>query len=253
MNNISVVIIAKNEEENIAECIASAMQISNDIIVADSGSTDATQALAVQAGARLIQTEWKGYGQTRNEAAKTAVNDWVLALDADERVTAELAKSINSLPLNDDSVLFGFERKSFLITKKIKYGEWGRDKVHRLYNRKWATWDLQPVHENIIGNNISRKIIPGSLLHYTMKDLNVYRAKTILYAQLSARKYAAQGKKATIIKRFVSPVFSFVQNYIFRLGFLDGREGLIIASASSKYVYLKYRYLHSLLKKVRKP
>ena len=94
-----------------------------------------------------------------------------------------------------------------------------------------------------------KKLIPGELLHYTMKDMEEYQAKTILYANLSAKKYADQGKKATWIKRYVSPVFSFIQNYLFRLGFLDGKEGLIIAYTSAKYVFLKYKFLHLLLQK----
>ena len=105
-----------------------------------------------------------------------------------------------------------------------------------------------PVHENITGNNISKTTVPGELLHYTMKDLNEYSQKTLLYAKLSANKYVEQGRKASLIRQFVSPVFSFIQNYIFRLGFLDGKEGFIIAYTSSKYIYLKYKFLNSLLK-----
>ncbi|MEP7142222.1 MAG: glycosyltransferase family 2 protein [Ferruginibacter sp.] len=249
MYHISVVIIAKNEAANIVDCIMTARQVSTDIIVADSGSEDNTPALAAQSGARLFQTAWKGYGQTRNEAANIAENDWILALDADERITPELAMSLNNLPLTNNNGVYGFKRKNFLAAKEIRFGEWGRDKVYRLYNRRLASWNLPQVHETIIGTDISRKIIPGALLHYTMKDLAEYKAKTILYAQLSANKYIEQGKKASIIKRFISPAFSFIQNYIFRLGFLDGKEGFIIARTSSRYIFLKYKFLNLLLQK----
>lgn len=249
MNQISVVIIAKNEASNIQDCIYSALQVSNDIIVADSGSEDLTQELAIKAGARLLQVEWKGYGQTRNEAAKFASNEWILALDADERLTPELATSINSLPLTNNNTLYGFKIKSFLGLKKISFGEWGRQRIYRFYNRQQVAWDSTLVHEKITGKNIYRKIIPGDLLHYTMKDMEEYHGKTILYANLSAKKYADCSKKASWIKRYISPVFSFIQNYIFRLGFLDGKEGLIIAYTSAKYVFLKYKFLHLLLQK----
>ena len=247
MNSISVIIIAKNEAENIADCIMSAKQVSKDIIVAESGSQDNTQALVIKAGARLLQTDWKGYGQTRNEAAAIAVNNWVLALDADERVTPKLAAAITNLSLEDNSILYGFKRSNFLATKKLRFGEWGKDKVYRLYNKHNAAWDLLLVHENIIGSGIHKKLLPGGLLHYTMKDLAEYRAKTILYARLSAEKYADQGRKATLLKRFISPTFSFVQNYIVRLGFLDGKAGYITACTDSKYIFLKYKFLHELL------
>ncbi len=249
MQPISVVIIAKNEAANIRDCIFSALQVSNDIIVADSGSEDSTQELAIKAGARLLQVDWKGYGQTRNEAAKFAINDWILALDADERLTPELATSINNLSLPNNATLYGFKIKSFLGPKKINFGEWGRQRIYRFYNKQQAAWDSTLVHEKITGKNIYRKIIPGDLLHYTMKDMEEFRAKTILYANLSAKKYADRGKKASLVKRFLSPVFSFIQNYLFRLGFLDGKEGLVIAYTSAKYVFLKYKFLSLLLQK----
>ncbi len=249
MNQISVVIIAKNEMQNIGDCIMSAKLVSNDIIVADSGSEDGTQTLVLKYGARLHETTWKGYGQTRNEATALTINKWILALDADERISPELATAINGCLMDNNKILFGFKRKSFLARKKIRFGEWGRDRVYRLYNKDQANWDAQLVHENITGNGIVKKLIPGELLHYTMKDMEEYQAKTILYANLSAKKYADQGKKATWIKRYVSPVFSFIQNYLFRLGFLDGKEGLIIAYTSAKYVFLKYKFLHLLLQK----
>lgn len=247
MNTISVIIIAKNEAANIVDCVLSAALVSNDIIVADNGSTDNTPTLATKAGARVLKVPWKGYGQTRNEAAAMAGNDWVLALDADERITPQFATAINNLLLTHTSILYGCKRENFLAAKKIRFGEWGRDKVYRLYNKQQAWWDLMLVHENITGNNISKKIITGSLLHYTIKDMAEYQEKTILYAQLSANKYAAQGKKASLVKRFISPVFSFLQNYIFRMGFLDGREGFIIAYSSSRYIFLKYKFLYLLL------
>ena len=244
MNQISIVIIAKNEAANIGDCIISARLVSNDIIVADSGSEDGTQKLVLKYGARLHETTWKGYGQTRNEATAIAVNKWILALDADERLSPELATAIKGCALNDGKILYGFKRKSFLARKKIRFGEWGRDRVYRLYNKDQAAWDAQLVHENITGNGIVKKLILGELLHYTMKNMKEYQAKTILYANLSAQKYADRGKKAFWIKRYISPVFGFIQNYIFRLGFLDGKEGLIIAYTSAKYVYLKYKFLH---------
>lgn len=247
MNQISVIIITKNEAESIGDCILSALLISNNIIVADSGSTDNTQEIILQNGATLLQVDWMGYGQTRNEAAKIAAHEWILTLDADERITEKLAASIKDLIFTNNHNIYGFKRENFWGRKKIKFGEWGRDKVYRLYNKQHAAWDLALVHENVVGENIVKKLITGSVLHYTMKNIAAYKKKSILYAQLSANKYVLQGKKTSVIKRFISPIFSFIQNYIFRLGFLDGKDGFTIAYISALYIFKKYKYLNDLL------
>lgn len=243
---ISVVIITKNEEKNISDCLESAFLISNNVIVADTGSTDNTITIATKRGANVISIAWNGYGNARNEAAKNAINDWIFALDADERITHTLAAKINSLELINANILYGCKRESFLINKKIEYGDWGRDKVYRLYNKQSTQWDLALVHENIISTGLTKQQIAGSLLHYTMDSLQKYRLKTLRYAQLSAEKYFIQQKKATFVKRYVSPVFVFIQTYIFRLGFLDGREGFVIAQYSALYVWTKYNLLHKM-------
>ncbi len=245
----SVTIIAKNEAAHIAGCVESVAGISNDILVADSGSSDGTPSIARKAGAKVASVEWKGYGGTRNEATLLAQHDWILSLDADERVTAALASAISQLNLQDGKIIYGFRRANFLGNKRIHHGEWGRDKVFRLYNKRSTQWDAALVHENIETRGMQKQMIAGDLLHYTMKDLAEYKAKSILYATLSAKKYAAAGKKASLVKRFLSPAFSFLQNYIFRAGFLDGAAGFGIACVSSYYVYLKYKFLQQANKK----
>jgi len=248
--NISVVIITKNEEKNISDCLKSAFLISKNVIVADSGSTDNTVAIAKEMGADVLRVNWQGYGNTRNEGATYALHEWILALDADERITPLLANEINKLQLNDDAILYGFRRESFLVKKKILYGDWGRDKVFRLYNKQKTTWDLATVHENIITTGLKKQIIRGSILHYTMDSIETFYNKTIHYANLSATKYFNQQKKATVIKRFGSPLFAFIQCYILRLGFLDGVAGFIIAKYSAFYVWKKYDLLRKMYQSV---
>ena len=248
--NISVVIITKNEEKNISDCLKSAFLISKNVIVADSGSTDNTVVIAKEMGADVLRVNWQGYGNTRNEGAKYALHEWILALDADERITPLLANEINKLQFNDDAILYGFRRESFLVKKKIQYGDWGRDKVFRLYNKQKTTWDLATVHENIITTGLKKQIIRGSILHYTMDSIESFYNKTIHYANLSATKYFNQQKKATFIKRFGSPLFAFIQCYILRLGFLDGVAGFIIAKYSAFYVWKKYDLLRKMYQSV---
>ena len=246
---ISVVIITKNEEKNIEACIESAFLLSDDIIVADTGSTDNTVTLATQKGVTVIQIKWNGYGNARNLAAEKAKNNWVFALDADERITPLLAENIKKIELADAKFLYGCKRESFLVKKKIKYGDWGRDKVYRLYNKKTTSWDLAAVHENIVSEGLIKQLIDGSILHYTMDSLETYKLKTLNYAKLSAEKYFSQHKKASLLKRFISPIFVFIQTYLFRLGFLDGREGFVIAKYSALYVWMKYDLLYKMNQK----
>lgn len=247
MQAVSVVIIAKNEAENIAEAVVSAQQISNDIIVADSGSTDGTATLAEHAGAQVVQLEWTGFGSVRNNAAQHAANDWIFALDADERITTELVAAIRSLQAQNEFV-YGCRRLNYLYGKPVHHGEWGRDVQFRMYNKKHVAWTDVPVHESLDVNESHKKKISGSLLHWTMKNKEEYESKTVRYAKLMAEKYHAAGKKSAATKKLLSPVFNFLQNYFFRLGFLDGKQGWAIARMSAKYTRLKYEFLNAMNK-----
>ncbi len=248
MNAVSVVIITKNEAGNITDCITSARLVSNDIIVVDSGSTDATVMLARQAGAKVIVIEWTGFGAARNTGVANAANDWVLAIDADERVTAAMVTSIAVIDFHDDTVIYGFKRQNYFLGKKIRFGEWGRDKVYRLYNRNRVSWDLSPVHEMLSGVNTTKKVLNGAIDHYPVIREEQNREKTIRYATLNAEKYFKQGKRSTIEKRYFSPAFDFIRSYFLLLGFLDGMQGFVIARSTSRYVWLKYKLLHDLNK-----
>jgi glycosyltransferase involved in cell wall biosynthesis len=246
---ISVVIITKNEETNIAHCIQSAMQVSEDIIVVDSGSSDNTVQVASQWGARIVRVAWSSFGNSRNEGADLALNDWILALDADERISNQLANSINKLNPVTSSTIFGFKRQSFLADKKIRFGDWGRDKVFRIYSRSMTSWNLFPVHESLLINRLKRRMIKGNLEHFVSKGIDRDREKLIRYAKLCARKYCLLGKRARLINIIASPAFSFVNGYFFRLGFLDGKEGFEIAKSMAYYTWLKYYYLQQLSSK----
>ena len=244
MAELSVVIITRNEDHNIHDCIHSALLLSNDVIVIDSGSTDNTISLANIAGARVIEQEWKGYGYARNLGASLAKNDWIISLDADERITPLLAGNIKKASL-ERNMIYRFKRENFLGLQKINFGTAGFDKVIRVYHRFDTSWDLTVVHEKLIGDCIVSKI-EGTLQHFSMKDIYDYREKSILYARLSAQKYFAQGRSAGFIKRFISPAFNAVKSYVFQLGFLDGRTGFELSRAIAHYTWLKYEFLYQL-------
>jgi glycosyltransferase involved in cell wall biosynthesis len=248
MNSLSVVIITRNEERNIVDCIQSAKLISDDIIVVDASSKDQTVNLAVECGARVVATTWKSYGASRNLGAEKAKNDWILALDADERISRKLAQSIWDLNFNDTDAIYKFRRTNYLGNKKFRFGTLGFETVKRIYNRTNAAWDLTLVHEKLVSAAHRRKLINGHINHFGLINEQDYKARATLYAQMSAEKYFLQGKRTTLLKRFISPFFNSVKSYIFQFGFLDGRPGWISAKTIAYYSWLKYSYLHQLWK-----
>ena len=246
MNPVSVVIITRNEETNIVDCIRSARLVSSDIIVVDSGSRDKTVEFARQEGAAVYSIPWTGYGQSRNYGAASAKNNWIVSIDADERLSSKLADSIRQLDLSDSNVIFKFRRENYLGKRKIRFGTPGYDSVSRIYNRLHCQWDLTLVHEKLIGKDTKKKFIQGPIIHYAFRNLADYRVKTCLYAQMSADKYKAEGRKASFVKRFISPLFNSVKSYVFQAGFLDGHHGFIIAKTIARYTWLKYYYLYQM-------
>jgi glycosyltransferase involved in cell wall biosynthesis len=249
--DISVVIITKNEEQNIAACIRSARLLTSNVIVVDSGSEDYTIEIAEAEGATVLKTEWKGYGYSRNLGAAAAANDWIFALDADERITAELVASIKTLDPLNIRLIYGFRRDNFFFGERIRFGTLGFEKAYRLYNRTVASWNSFPVHEKIVSDNCKQEFTQGHFLHYGIRDLAMWRLKKKHYAHLGACKYFHQQKKASLLKRFGAPAFNTFKSYILQLGFLDGKKGWIIAKVILSYTWLKYNYLHQMEKEKR--
>jgi len=246
MNQLSVVIITLNEENNIAACIRSVQAFSNDIIVVDAQSEDNTIAIAAKEGARTFSIKWQGYGHSRNLGASKARHHWILALDADERVSAELIESIRSLDLSNEKQIFRFNRKNFIGGRHVRFGTMGADKVTRIYNRKYTSWDFSAVHEKLDSENLNVKKIKGYVSHYPFANVDDYQTKLEQYAEMSADKYFAEGRRAGFSKRYLSPFFNSVKSYIFHLGFLEGRLGFEIAKTIAYYSRLKYSLLFQL-------
>jgi glycosyltransferase involved in cell wall biosynthesis len=247
--DISVVIIAKNEAHIIANTLQSLQRVTNDIVIVDSGSTDETVAICKKYNATVIETGWDGYGINKNKGIKAAKHDWILSLDADEAIDAELQETLLQLTVTNDSAVFDIRFKNFFCNKWIRFGEWGFDWHIRLFNRNKVQWNNAAVHENLVfpeGFTVTK--LKGNILHYTVQNREEYDAKTDHYARMNAKKYVEAGKRANFFKQYFSPVFAFIQHYIFRLGFLDGKEGFIIAKTTARYTFLKYRYLKEMKK-----
>ncbi len=244
---ISIVIIAKNEAHIVANTLRSLQGLSDDIVVVDSGSTDGTQDICRNLGAQVITTAWLGYGPTKNIGIHAARHDWVLSLDADEAIDNTLYQAILQLPRASETTVYNIRFKNFFCGKWLRYGEWGTDKHIRLFNKKRVHWNDAPVHETLIfPEKITVAVLPGYVLHYTVSNLDQYISKTVQYARLNARKYANQGKNASRLKLYTSPFFTFLNNYVIRLGFLDGYEGYLTAKTTAWYTFLKYAYLRAI-------
>lgn len=243
----SVVIICKNEADIIGNTLQSLKGLTDDIIVYDNGSTDNTVEIAGKHAVHVHQGAWEGFGKTKNRANALAKYDWILSLDADESADDELKTSLLELIPSSDSIVYEMKFKNFLGNKFLKYGEWGRDDHVRLFNRNAVSWNDAPVHEELIlPANAAIKRLKGYVMHQTMKDMEDYARKMTKYAMMNAEKYFQQGKKASWFKIRFAPGFAFIQNYVLRLGFLDGHAGYVCARMTAYYTFLKYSRLKEL-------
>lgn len=247
MQSLSVVIICRNEATVIGKTLQSLAGLTDDVIVYDNGSTDETVAIAKEFPVTVKEGAWRGFGPTKNDAIALAKYDWILSLDADEAIDEELKGSLLSLSLADKHTVYEIKFKNFFGDRWLKHGEWGHDKHARLFNRWQVSWNEAAVHEELLlPPGIKMKTLRGHVLHYTAMDLAKYRLKLDKYALLNARKYHEQGKKTGVLKKYLASTFSFVQNYIFRAGFLDGKAGYRCAWLTSKYTFDKYKNLEKL-------
>lgn len=245
--DISVVIITKNEAHIIANTLQSLQPLIRDVIIVDSGSSDDTVAICKKFNAAVIETGWAGYGINKNRGIAAAKNDWILSLDADEAIDEELQNALQQLSLSDETEVFNIRFKNFYCNKWIRFGEWGFDRHIRLFNRKKVKWNNADVHESLVfSGKVKITLLPGHILHYTVRSRKEYKDKMVSYARMNANKYFDAGKKNSFFKQYFSPAFAFIQHYVFRLGFLDGRDGFIIAKTTAWYTFLKYRYLKEL-------
>jgi len=250
MQQLSVVIICKNEADVIGKTLQSLEGLCDNIIVYDNGSTDNTLEQIKKFNVQLQQGTWEGFGKTKNKAIALAKYDWILSLDADEAIDQELRRSLLALKLTTENDVYEIKFKNFLGNKYLKYGEWGSDKHIRLFNRKKIKWDDASVHEELtMAPGRSIKKLNGYILHQTMKDINDYAAKMVRYAMLNAEKYHQQGKRSSFFKIRIAPGLSFVNYFILKLGFLDGYAGYVCARMTAYYTFLKYARLKELIDK----
>ncbi len=240
---ISVVIITKNEARNIVACLQS-VSWADEIIVLDSNSSDATVQLAEGLGARVVQTEWLGYGQTKQRAVEMAAGPWILSLDADERVTPELASEVAQAAQGNDVNAYAIPRLTWFVDRWIRHSGWYPGYVVRLFRRDSGHFSAARVHESVVVEGAVKRL-REPLLHYSFNSLDEYHARQRAYVPLAAEEMHAAGKSAGVWRLFVHPAANFLKCYLFRLGFLDGLAGWRIAIHSSAYVFRKYATLRA--------
>jgi glycosyltransferase involved in cell wall biosynthesis len=247
---ISVVIITYNEEKNIGRCIDSVKEVTDDIVVLDSFSTDKTKSIAESKNAKVVQQKFMGYGKTKHFATTLAQHDWILSLDADEALDTALKNEILRLNESPDVGAYSMNRLNNYCGQWIRYGSWYPDTKIRLFNRKYFNWNDAEVHETVVPLSTNMKIgkLSGHILHYTVTSVEAHLAQAKKFATIAAQEAYNKGRKTNIIVVLLSPVFKFLRDYVFKLGFLDGTNGFNIAFISAKAKYWKYKGLYQLQK-----
>jgi glycosyltransferase involved in cell wall biosynthesis len=242
---VTATIITLNEAEHIAAAIDS-VSWADEIVVVDSGSTDGTVDIARARGVRVSSRAWTGYVDQKNHAASLAAHDWILSLDADERVTPELAAEVQTL-LRSEPQRRGYRmpRVTFHLGRWIRTTDFYPDYQARLYDRRSARWRGDLVHESVeVDGGV--EYLRGELQHYSFRDLSDHVARINHYSTLAARQLHARGRRATLIDLLVHPPAALLRNYVLRRGFLDGSAGLLISILNAYSVFLKFAKLWEL-------
>ena len=241
---ISGVLITYNEEENIGRCIASIIDLCDEILVVDSFSSDRTKEICLSYGVRFVENAWEGFLAQKNFAQELASHDYVLQLDADEEVSPELKKSIINIKENWGADGYIFNRYTNYCGKWIKHSGWYPDAKLRLYDRRKGNWQGLDPHPSVhMIEGSKQEHIKGDLLHYSYTSYEDHINRSAKYAKQAALAMHSRGKKSSNFKLIVSPMFRFFNSYFLKAGFKDGFEGFIICKTASYYTFLKYMYL----------
>ncbi len=239
---LSVVMVTENEEGRIRDALES-VKGADEIIVVDALSRDRTVEIAREYTPKVFSEEWKGFSAQKDSAIQKAEGEWILLLDADERVTPELWDEITGVVMGKSGVA-GYEipRKSFFLGRWISHGGWWPDYTLRLFRRGTGRVSPRRVHERIVVDGPVGRL-KSPLLHLTCQSISQFIGKADRYAGLSAREMAERGGRFSLARLFFSPPATFIRMYIIQRGFLDGAHGFVLAGLYSYYTFLKYARL----------
>jgi glycosyltransferase involved in cell wall biosynthesis len=244
--NISVVVITFNEEANLNRCLKSVRDVADEIIVLDSNSTDNTKAIAQQYNAKIYTQEFKGYGVQKNDANSFASFEWILSLDADEALSAELIAEIKKWKMHPPQhQAYLFSRLNNYLGTWLKYGGWYPDKKIRLFHIQAGEWTNLSVHEYWQPKETtSIGTMKGDILHYTYTTIAQHMKKIEQYSELSAIYAISKGKQMSFIKAMLGFIWFFIHKYFIRLGFLDGKMGYFACKMAAFEKWLKYQKIY---------
>ena len=248
---LSAVLITQNAAAQLDECLAS-LAFADEILIVDSESADGTAQIAARRGARVIAKEWLGFGRQKQFAVEQASPDWVLCLDADERVSPELAASIGRALAAPAAPVYRMARRNRFLGRWLRHGEGYPDWSPRLFDRRGARWSDDAVHEKVL-YAVTPGTLEGDLLHESAEGLAHYLEKQNRYTTLGARQRYERGGRASGVELLLSPLVRFVKFYFFRLGFLDGLPGLVHTSIGCMNSFTKYAKLLELQRSKQRP
>ena len=242
--SLSAVLITHNAASQLPACLDS-VRFADDIIVVDSGSTDDTLQICNRPGVRVIKKEWMGFGPQKQFAVENAAHDWVLCIDADERVSEALRESIRRELRAPRSAAFQIARRNRFLGRWLGHGEGYPDWNLRLFDRRHARWTPDPVHEKVV-TDVAVARVDGDLLHDSAETLDAYLQKQNRYTSLQAEQLHLSGMRGGVARLLISPVARFLKFYFFRLGFLDGLPGFIHIMIGCMNAFNKYAKLIAL-------
>lgn len=248
MQPISATVITYNEERNIAEALQS-LTWADEIIIVDSGSTDATVQICRQFTESIFHRDWTGYVDQKHFAVEKAGHDWIFSLDADERTGPELRKEIQELAASGFH-LHGYKipRVAFFMGQWIRHGDWYPDYQLRLFDRRYGRWEGGQVHESVKTDGKSG-YLKGEIYHFTYRSFSDYLRRLEIYSNLAAYDYQQKGVSATPMKLLGNPIAAFIKAYLLKRGFLDGTPGFSVAVMGAVSVFFKYAKLYELQRK----
>jgi glycosyltransferase involved in cell wall biosynthesis len=233
-----------NEADRIGECLRSA-DFADEWIVVDSHSTDATREIAAAFGARVIERDWAGWVEQKNFAVEQASHDWVLCLDADERLSPELRRSIEAaLERDDDAAGFEFARLTRYMGRWIRHGGWYPDRKLRLFRRDAGRFEGRNPHDRVrVNGRVER--LAGDILHDPFRSLSDHIRTIDRYTTVAAEEKHARGVRASLVDLTLRPWGKFVRMYLLKRGLFDGLPGFVVAVTGAFYVFLKYAKLRA--------
>ncbi len=246
-NKISAVIITKNEESNIERCLKSLHWV-DEIVVVDSGSKDKTIEICKKYDCKIIETKWLGFGKTKQLAVNSASHNWVLSIDSDEQVSENSVAVIKTLLENPKQNAYKVQIKSFYLGRMINHSGWGNEFKLRIFNKELGNYNDNVIHETVVIAG-DKPNIAVEFYHYTYPSLEKNMEKLDRYSSLQAKELFEKGKKYPLILIPFFVLNKFINMYMLNLGFLDGKEGFILANMSAFGVFLKHTKLWELNKK----